>query len=151
MSGTSKEAVRAASELRSLVGRLRLRLRELRTAEELAPGALSVLLRLEKDGPTTAAALAAVERVRPQPMGRRLAELEAQGLIVRNPDPTDGRRLVVELSDVGRARVDGDRAARREWLARALQERYTSSERTQLVEAFALLERLFDDDRPPRS
>lgn len=145
MPHTSREALRASRELRGLVGRLRRRLRELRSPHDIAPGLLSVLLRLEKDGPTTASVLAGAEKVRTQSMATKLAELEQFGLIERRAHPTDGRRRVVDLTEAGRAQVVEDRSARREWLAQALQERYTEAERAHLLEAFALLERLFDN------
>uniref|UniRef100_A0AAU3H743 MarR family transcriptional regulator n=1 Tax=Streptomyces sp. NBC_01401 TaxID=2903854 RepID=A0AAU3H743_9ACTN len=144
-SKTSQDAVRASSELRSLVGRLRRRLRELRSAEDIAPGLLSVMLRLEREGPTTASDLAAAEKIRTQSMATKLSALDEQGLIERRPHPTDGRRRVIDLTETGRQRVEGDRSARREWLAEALQDRYSDEERTRLREAFALLDRLFED------
>ncbi|MDT8912998.1 MarR family transcriptional regulator [Amycolatopsis sp. PS_44_ISF1] len=139
------DAAAVSRELRSLVGRLRRRLRELHGPEDLAPGLLSVLLRLEQDGPATASVLAAAEKVRTQSMAAKLAELEQRGLIVRRPHPSDGRQRVVDLTAPGRARVEGDRFARREWLAQALQDRYSEAERARLMAAFALLERLFED------
>jgi DNA-binding MarR family transcriptional regulator len=141
----SPDAVRAAQDLRAVVGRLRRRLLEVHTPDELAAGAVSVLLRLEKGGPTTAAVLAAAERIRPQSMGTKIAALEDQGLLTRHPDPDDGRRLVVELTDAGRARVAVDRAARGEWLAQAFEDRYTADERAVMVHAFTLLDRLLDE------
>lgn len=139
------DAVRVSQELRSLVGRLRRRMRELHDPADVAAGVLSVLLRIDKEGPSTAAVLAAAERIRPQSMGAKIALLEQEGLIVRRPDPTDGRRLVVDLTEAGRRRVEGDRAARGEWLARAFQERYSDAERAQLLASLALLERILDD------
>ena len=90
----------------------------------------------------TAAALAAAERIRPQSMAATLAALEQQGLVERRPDPDDGRRQVVSLSTAGRARIDGDRAARQEWLAREFAEKFTEAERRTLLDALSLLDRL---------
>lgn len=145
MPGTSDDAVRASRELRSVVNRLRRRMRELHSPEDVAAGVLSVLLRVEKEGAATAATLAAAERIRPQSMGAKIAALEEQGLIVRRPDPTDGRRLLVDLTAAGHRRVDGDRAARAEWLAKAFQDRYSDDERARMLDAIALFERLLED------
>ncbi len=138
----AESAVHAARELRVVVGRLRRRLREVAGGADLTPTQTAVLSRLDKDGPATASALAAGERVRPQSMASTLTALEGYGMIQRHPDPQDGRRQLVSLSPAGRSRLEGDRQAREEWLARALQERYTEAERRTIGRALALLDRL---------
>ncbi|WP_371477989.1 MarR family winged helix-turn-helix transcriptional regulator [Kitasatospora sp. NBC_00315] len=140
--GISESAVRAASEVRVVFSRLRRRLRELAGAEGLTPSQVSVLSRLDKEGASSASGLAVAERVRPQSMAATLAALDQQGLIRRRPDPEDGRRQLVTLSEAGRERVEGDRQARTEWLAHALQERFTEAERRTVIEALGLLDRL---------
>jgi DNA-binding MarR family transcriptional regulator len=135
-------SVRAARELRVVVGRLRRRLRALANTGELTPSQASVLARLGKGGPATASALATAEGVRPQSVAAVLAALEEQGLIGRSPDPADGRRQVVSLSDAGRRVFESDSRAREEWLARSFQERYTEAERQTVLAALALLDRL---------
>lgn len=146
MATFAASSVRTASELRRLVALLRRRLREVSVDTEIPDGALSVLMRLEKDGPATTASLAAEERVRPQSMRTKILALQAEGLISRRPDETDGRRVFLELTELGHRRVQGDREARREWLTSAFEGRYSSDERQQLLSAFALLERLFEDE-----
>lgn len=52
----------------------------------------------------------------------RLARLDAAGLIRREPSPTDGRSLLVALTEKGRRRAEAafveDMALEREWIAR---------------------------------
>jgi DNA-binding MarR family transcriptional regulator len=138
----TEQAVRAASELRVVVGRLRRRLREVADAGDLTPSQLSVLSQLEKGNGASASDLAALERVRPQSMAATLAALDQQGLIRRDPDPEDGRRQLVSLTVAGREVVEGTRQAREEWLARSLQDHYTEPERRTILEALTLLDRL---------
>ncbi|WP_377271337.1 MarR family winged helix-turn-helix transcriptional regulator [Peterkaempfera sp. SMS 1(5)a] len=138
----SGSAARAARDLRVVFSRLRRRLREVYDTGELTPSQTSVLSRLGKEGPTSASVLAAAERVRPQSMAATLAALDQHGLIERNPDPEDGRRQLVSLTPAGQERAEGTRQAREEWLARAMQDRYTEEERQTVLQAMALLERL---------
>ncbi|NEA44788.1 MarR family transcriptional regulator [Streptomyces sp. SID10815] len=86
--------------------------------------------------------MAAAEGVRPQSMATTLAALEQHGLILRSPDPADGRRQLVTLTEDGRERIEGNRQVRAEWLTRALDDRFTEDERQTLIEALALMERL---------
>jgi DNA-binding MarR family transcriptional regulator len=135
-------AVRAAREIRVVVGRLRRRLKETYDNGDLTPSQTSLLSRLDKDGAATASALAAAERVRPQSVAATLSTLDERGLIERRPDPDDGRRQLVSVTAAGRAFLDDKRRIGEEWLARALHERFTEAERRSVIEAMALLERL---------
>jgi DNA-binding MarR family transcriptional regulator len=138
----SASSVRAARELRVFVSRLRRRLRDELDNGELTPSQLSLVSRLAKDGPTTASALAAAERVRPQSVAATLAVLEERALVRRRRDPADGRRQLVSLTQTGQELFTDRRRSTEEWLTRALQETYSEAERRTIIEATALLERL---------
>lgn len=137
-------AARTARELRAVFGRLYRRFKELSDNQGLTPSQASVLSRLGKDGDTSPGALAAAERVRAQAVVPTLAALEQRGLIERRPDPEDRRRQLISLSGAGRAMFQGAQQEGDEWLASAVQERLTASERHVLDEAITLLERLTD-------
>jgi DNA-binding MarR family transcriptional regulator len=142
------QAIRAAAlaqDLRALVGKLKRRLREQAHVGDLTPSQVSVLLRLEKDGPATASSLARAEAMRPQSMGSIVATLESAGLVSGGPDPTDGRQTLVSLTDACRKWVEEGRAARQDWLTRILQARLSPGEQDKLAEAVELLKRLVDD------
>ncbi|MEU9387501.1 MarR family transcriptional regulator [Streptomyces sp. NPDC048279] len=138
----SDSATRTARDLRVAFSRLRRRIREVAQDADLTPSQESALTLVAKHGAATASALASAEGVRPQSMATTLAALDQQGLIRRSPDPTDGRRQLVTLTEAGQARVEGNRQVRDEWLARAFEERYTEQERQTMLTAFELLERL---------
>src|SRR4051794_3118432 len=138
----TESAATAARELRAVVGRLRRRLRELDVPGQLTPSQTSVLTRLGKEGPASASALAAAEGVRPQSIATPPAAPAGGGLPRRRPAPEDGRRQLISLTDAGRELFDDARRAREEWLARAMQDRFTEAERRTVVEALMLLDRL---------
>jgi DNA-binding MarR family transcriptional regulator len=142
MDGIGDSAVTAARELRVLFSRLRRRLRDLGVDDDLTPSQTAVLTRLWKEGASSASGLAGAEGVRPQSMATIVAALEQRGLVERTPDPEDGRRQVVSLTGQGRRRAVSDRQAQQEWLARAVQERYSERERRVILDALSLLERL---------
>jgi DNA-binding MarR family transcriptional regulator len=74
-------------------------------------------------------------------MGATLAELEARGLITRQPDPGDGRRILMSISAAGRREVNRRRDTRVEQIARGLAD-FTDAELAQLAAAVPLIERL---------
>lgn len=142
MTGVPASAITAASELRTVFSRLRRRLRDVTDLGDLTPSQTSVLSRLAKGGPVSASDLAAAERVRPQSMAAILAGIDQHGLIRRTPDPHDGRRQLITLTDAGREVIAGSRRAREEWISRALAEDFTESERQTILAALTLLDRL---------
>src|ERR1700761_8203287 len=103
-----------------MFSRLRRQLKGLATDGDLTPSQTAVLIRLSKEGASSASALAGAEQVRPQSMATIVAALEQRGLIERTPDPEDGRRQLISLSAAGRKRAQSNRHEREEWLARAL-------------------------------
>lgn len=137
-------ATALAGDLRVLIAKLKRRLREQSHLGDLTGSQLSVLNRLERDGPATVTSLARAEGMRPQSMGATVAALEAAGLVSGSPDPTDGRQTILSITPACRARVDAGRAARQDWLFRALQKHLAPAEQEQLAGALDLLKRLAD-------
>jgi DNA-binding MarR family transcriptional regulator len=133
-----------AAALSSGLSLLHRRLRQPLAEGELTLPERSALSRLERSGPTTAAALAKQEQISPQSMGATLSTLESRGLLGRTPDPDDGRRMILSLTAAGVAAVHAKRAARNALLTQALATQFSEAERAQLLAAAALMERLAD-------
>ena len=119
-----------AADLTMAVGRLLRRLRAEANPSELNLSQMGALARLEQGGPMTTADLARAELMKPQSMGAILASLEQEGLIERQPHPTDRRQVYFALTEAGAAVRTRHRAAKRDWLARALTELDPDARRT---------------------
>jgi DNA-binding MarR family transcriptional regulator len=140
---TAIDTTMLAGRLRLALGHLIRRLRAERHRFSLSQA--SVLGRLDRYGPSSIGDLASAERVRPQSMTQIVADLEADGLITRSADPTDGRRALVELTEQGLKTLREDRRDREGWLARMITEDLSPSEQQLLAEALPLLERLAEN------
>ena len=134
-----------AQDLRALMGKLKRRLRDQAHVGGLTPSQVSVLLRLEKNGPATASGLARAEGMRPQSMAPVLGALEVAGLVSGAPDPADGRQTLFSLTEAFRKSVEEGRAARQDWLTRTLEVRLSPKEQDEVARAVELLKRLVED------
>lgn len=134
-----------ASELRSVLGQIKRRLREQSLANDLTPSQVSVLLRLEKDGPAAVSTLARAEAMRPQSMSAIVKALEDAGLVEGAADPGDKRQTLISLSRKCRELLSTGRAARQDWFTSTLERKLTVPEQEQLAAAVKLLARLISD------
>ncbi|WP_234732073.1 MarR family winged helix-turn-helix transcriptional regulator [Acidocella facilis] len=131
----------AVTELSLAVGQLLRRLRADTNPDGLTWSQTMVLARLDKTGPMTTADLARAEGVKPQSMGATLAELESEGLVSRQPHPTDGRQVLFALTEAGIQARHRRSAAKQKWLLEAMA-RFTPEERETLMSAVVLIKRL---------
>ena len=129
----STRAPALAQDLRALLSKLKRRLREQGNIGDLTPSQVSVLLRLEADGPATAASLARAEGMRQQSMGPLIAALEGAGLVSGAPDPNDGRQTLLSLTDACRKWAQEKRAAKQDWLTRTIQAQLSPREQDELA------------------
>ena len=144
---SNSETVRAsalAGELRLLISQLRHRMREQAHPGNVTWSQISVIIHLERDGPATVSDLARAEGVRQQSMGATISALEEAGLVKGSPDPADGRRTILSLTDTCRELIKTTRAAKEDWLFRAIQTKLSPAEQEELATALELLKRLAD-------
>ena len=111
-----------SSALRVSVMRLARRIRLERSSEDLSFNQLSVMGTLLRSGELTLGELAAIERVKPPSITRTVNGLVDAGLVTRRPHATDGRQVMVDLTDQARTVLDEDRRRRDLWLAQRLDE-----------------------------
>jgi DNA-binding MarR family transcriptional regulator len=103
--------------LRVGVMRLARRLRNERSGSDLSLTHLSALGTLDRYGDLTIGELAAIENVKPPSMTRTINCLQDAGLVTRAAHESDGRQVIVGLTDHAKAVLDEDRRRRDAWLA----------------------------------
>jgi DNA-binding MarR family transcriptional regulator len=136
----------SAARLRLAITRTARRLRQ-EAAGELTPTTVAALATVERHGPLTPSELADLERVRRPTATRTLRALEEAGLVVRTPDPSDGRSALVDVTAAGRERLRRLRGRKNAYLARRMRA-LPADEVETLERAAAILERMLDDGRP---
>jgi DNA-binding MarR family transcriptional regulator len=141
----AERAAALAAELRAAFGKLKRKLREQGGRSDLTPSQVSVLLRLEKDGPAAVSSLARAEGMRPQSMSAIVTPLLEAGLVRGAPDPDDGRQTLISLSRKCEKWLKEGRAARQDWLTTTIQRKFSSQEQEKLAAAVKLLLRLIED------
>lgn len=140
----SIELAALAGELRISLGKLIRRVREHSQSGDFTSSQRSVLLRLDRDGPATVSALARAESVKPQSMRMTVANLEALGAIRGEADLNDGRKTLIHLTPGFKETLRASRAAKEDWLVRALQAQLSEQEQQALASTVKLLQRLAD-------
>ena len=131
----------AVSDLTAAVGQLLRRLRSEMSSDELNLSQLSVLARLDRHGAMTTADLARSESMKPQSMGAILVDLEQEGLVKREPHPSDGRQILFAMTAKGTEVRRKRGIAKRAWLLAAVAKLEPSELRT-LIDAIPLIKRL---------
>lgn len=139
---SSPDTAALAGELRVVVVQLVRRLREQAEGSDLTRSQSSALLRLERDGAATATALARAEGVRPQSMAKIVGALEDAGLISGSPDPKDGRKTVLSLTEAAREELRTGRIAKNDWLTHAIEATWSADEIAGLASTTELLRKL---------
>jgi DNA-binding MarR family transcriptional regulator len=141
----SETAPDLAAQVRTVLSRLKRRLREHGAREDLTPSQISVLLRLEKDGAATVSGLARAEGMRPQSMSSIVISLQDAGLLSSSSDPNDGRQTLMSLSKRCEKLLRETRVARQDWLTNTILQKLSAQEQQQLSITLELLNRLTED------
>jgi DNA-binding MarR family transcriptional regulator len=129
-----------AARLRLSATRLARLLRQ-ESGAGLSPSQQSALAVIANHGPLTLGALAEHERVAPPSITKVVTKLEADGLVVRSPDPGDRRVCRVAISPQGTALLDESRRRKTAWLAARIGE-LDSDRQRRLADALDVLDEL---------
>jgi DNA-binding MarR family transcriptional regulator len=84
--------------------------------DELQPASYLMLSWLADEGPVRASSMVEKFNIDKGAVSRQLQHLDDLGLVVRTPDPDDGRATLVAASDDARRRLADVAAHRRKWL-----------------------------------
>jgi DNA-binding MarR family transcriptional regulator len=103
---------------------------------------VSVLKRLDREGPHAVADLARLDKITHQSVTVSVDALAGRGLVRRVPDPGDRRRKLVTITNEGRRLLTERREAGAENLAVAIASRLSGTERAHLARAIPLMRRL---------
>ena|SRR5689334_6696562 len=139
------QTIPLAAHLRVAIARTARRLRQ--EASALSPSMQAGLATVDRHGPLTPSEFADRERIKRPTATRLLANLEAEGLITRTPDPTDGRSSLIALSPDGATLLKEVRTRKDAFLAERLG-KLSPEDRATLDRAASILEELLDYDRP---
>jgi|GEM_PF-400784 len=106
----SVDTTELAARLAGLSTVLQRHLSRADAGEGLTRARLSALALLVLGGPRTLGELATAEYVRPPTMTRLVHAMEADGLVVREPNPDDGRSVVIRATANGVRQLEQGRA-----------------------------------------
>ncbi|MEV3986874.1 MULTISPECIES: MarR family transcriptional regulator [unclassified Nonomuraea] len=128
-----------AEDLRQVIGEL---VRAVRAADTMPPGEAAILGHLDRDGSRTTADLAHLRGVTHQSAAKTVKQLLGDDLVRAEPHPHDGRKLLLHITERGRARLQRERAQRAISLSAAIRDTLSSKEQQRLRECVSLLARL---------
>ncbi|SPJ14560.1 Transcriptional regulator [Burkholderiales bacterium] len=144
MSKPGPDALGLAARIRRAVAPLSRKLRPSLQRDGISTAKLSLIGHLNRHGPVTPTELAAREGVKLQSLTRMLADLEADGWVVRAPHPSDGRQSLLTLTRVGAKSLANAAQSCDAVLAQIIATRCSASDRAVLRRACTLLDDLCD-------
>lgn len=134
----------SAVRLRLAVTRTARRLRQEAAAGDLTPTTAAALASIERHGPLTPSELADIENVKRPTVARTLGRLDELGLIERTADIADRRSSLVCINTEGRRRLKQLRRRKNAFLARRMRD-LDSDELATLERASELLEQILGE------
>jgi DNA-binding MarR family transcriptional regulator len=137
--------IQLASDLRTVVTRMVKKLRrESVTAQQLSLTERSTMSLLYQHKELLPSELASMEKITNQSMSQILNELLKFNYISRTASDTDGRKVIISLTEEGEKTILQMRSERDMWLARAIRETCNEEEEALLRKVIETLTKLVD-------
>ena len=140
----AEDAEVIADELQFVVGALVRQMRSVSPARDMSLSQVSILKRLDREGPHAVAELARLDKITHQSVTVSVNALVDRGLVRRVADSGDLRRTLLVITGDGTQLLAERREAGLENLASAIAYRLSDAERTRLSQALPLMRRLLD-------
>jgi DNA-binding MarR family transcriptional regulator len=148
--GPQPRDMEIAASLRSTLNRIvKIMRRETRNDGQLSLTERSTLGLLYPNIQLAPSDIARTEKVTTQSMSQVVNHLVELDFIARTPSADDGRKTILSLTNAGRLRVEQARQEKQEWLAKALHERVSETEKDLLKDALKILTKLVDETSSP--
>ena len=135
----SAELERALTQVARAILRLEVPRSELGEGESVDRAGYWLLVRLSREAPMRLSELADTVELDLSTVSRQMRDLVAIGLVVKVPDPDDGRASLLSMSERGWAVLEAVSEARRQALAEVISD-WTDEERTNLTRGLLRLE-----------
>ena len=142
----SAKDLQFASDLRTVITRLVKKLRKKSiTGQQLSLTERSTLsLLLSSENGMLPSELASLEKITNQYMSQILSGFLEKGYIIRTNSETDKRKVIISITEKGKAIILQVLSERDEWLNEALRETCTEDERELIKKALGPLTKLVD-------
>jgi DNA-binding MarR family transcriptional regulator len=135
----SAELERAVTQVARAILRLEVPRSELGEGESVDRAGYWLLVRLSREAPMRLSELADTVELDLSTVSRQMRDLVAIGLVVKVPDPDDGRASLLSMSERGWAVLEAVSEARRQALAEVISD-WSDEERTALTRGLLRLE-----------
>ena len=137
------DSTELSSSLRAVVSALHKGLRkQLYSVDTYSMTELETIRLLAKNASLLPSELAAMTRIKTQSMSQVLNKLEKLDIIKRTASTDDKRKVSISLTDSGIKFVEKARYDRDEWLKELIEKSLTEEEKTLLVHALPVLQKL---------
>ena len=131
-----------ADELQLVVGALVRQMRSVSPRRDISLSQVSILKRLDREGPRTVAELARLDKITHQSVTVLVNALVGRGMVRRVSDQDDLRRRLLVITSDGMQLLAERREAGLENLANVIADRLSDAERALLSQALPLMRRL---------